>query len=54
VLEESRRVPIQKRDWGAVHDSVAQKVEQLEAEQQIALDKRSLPQYFSNIPAKKR
>jgi hypothetical protein len=52
VLNASRK-KIPARDWRQVHEEVAAKVDQLETAQEIAVDRRSLPQYFSNTAAKK-
>ena len=48
VLEDTHG-NIAARDWQQVHGRVAEKVRALEAEQGIASDMQSLPQYFSNI-----
>jgi hypothetical protein len=51
VLDASgKKIPA--RDWRQVHEEVLAKVDLLETQQEIPLDHRSLPQYFSNARRK--
>jgi hypothetical protein len=51
VLDASPEQAIAGQDWHRVHEQVAEKVQQLEEGKRIPGGQRSLPQYFSNIPA---